>query len=229
MTDHDEEAPGSGERERDEGEETEEKEEREEFSEVVKFTFAGFFGGLLLAFGLDAAGFQRSGLGQAAVRTLAGEGESIFEGLFAIRRRLQGAAQSLGQMYGLGKLAGMAIPWIVDGGSRLLGVDVYGVEGFYVAYFYALSDQIVASVFGWIHFRRKEGSFRAATARYVRHPVMMTSLAIVIVVPFGLLAARLAGFSPTTQVFTALETIAANLCLLPPLVGWMRERRSQGS
>lgn len=222
-------ARGADERGQEEGEEGEEKEEDEEFSEIVKFTFAGFFGGLLLAVGLDAAGFQRSGFGQAAVRTLAGEGESIFEGVFAIRKKLQGAARSLGQMYGMGKFVGLAIPWLVDGGSRLLGVDVYGVEGFYIPYFYALSDQIMASIFGLVHFRQKEGGWGPAVARYARHPVMMTSLAIVLVVPFGLLGARLLGFSPTTQVFTALETIAANLCLLPPLVGWLRERRARGA
>jgi hypothetical protein len=32
------------------------------------------------------------------------------------------------------------------------------------------------------------------------------------------------GFSPTTQVYTALETMAANLCWIPPLVGWLREK-----
>jgi len=44
------------------------------------------------------------------------------------------------------------------------------------------------------------------------------------IVPAGLLAARLLGFSPTTQTYTALETIAANLCWLPPLVGWLGKR-----
>lgn len=209
------------------GNDQERGEEKEEFGEIIKYTAGGFAGGLLVAFGLDAAGFQRSGLGQALVRTLSGEGESIFEGFFAIKRKLQGATQSLAQMYGMGKFVGMIIPWIVDGVSRLAGVDVYGVEGFYIPYFYALSDQMTASVFGFVHFRKREGAWGAAIARYARHPVMMTSLAVVLVVPFGLLGARMMGFSPTTQVFTALETIAANLCLLPPLVGWIRERRQR--
>ena len=43
----------------------------------------------------------------------------------------------------------------------------------------------------------------------------------------GLFLVRLAGFSPTNQVYTALETIAANLCWLPPLVGWLHERREK--
>lgn len=33
--------------------------------------------------------------------------------------------------------------------------------------------------------------------------------------------------SPGTQVLTAAETITANLCWLPPVVGWLSERRSQ--
>ncbi|MEM2145427.1 MAG: DUF87 domain-containing protein [Candidatus Jordarchaeaceae archaeon] len=52
------------------------------------------------------------------------------------------------------------------------------------------------------------------------HPVM--SLLIVFIVPMGLLGAM--GFSPTTQVYTASETIVANLCWVPPLVGWLREK-----
>ncbi|AKB75263.1 hypothetical protein MSLAZ_2002 [Methanosarcina lacustris Z-7289] len=30
--------------------------------------------------------------------------------------------------------------------------------------------------------------------------------------------------SPTTQTFTALETITANLCWILPLVGWLNEK-----
>jgi hypothetical protein len=55
---------------------------------------------------------------------------------------------------------------------------------------------------------------------------MLASLGVVLIVPAGLLGARLLGFSPTTQVYTAIETIAANLCWVPPLVGWLRERRA---
>ncbi len=53
---------------------------------------------------------------------------------------------------------------------------------------------------------------------------MLTSLLVRIIVPFGLFGARIIGFSPTTQTFTALETIAANLCWVPPLVGWFHEK-----
>gem|GEM_PF-6368599 len=38
----------------------------------------------------------------------------------------------------MGKLIGMTVPWIIDWGSRLFSVDVCGVEGFYIPYFYAL-------------------------------------------------------------------------------------------
>jgi hypothetical protein len=106
-------------------------------------------------------------------------------------------------------------------------VNVYGVEGFYIPYFYALSDQIGANVSGLLFLRRKEQSWLKAIEEYIHHPVMLTSLLIILIVPLGLLTARLLGFSPTTQTFTALETIAANLCWLPPLVGWLRERSSK--
>ncbi len=54
---------------------------------------------------------------------------------------------------------------------------------------------------------------------------MVSSLAIVLLVPVGLFIARLLGFSPATQILTALETIVANLCWIPPLVGSLQERR----
>jgi len=54
-----------------------------------------------------------------------------------------------------------------------------------------------------------------------------TSLLTIVAVPIGLLLARMAGFSPTTQVLASVETIAANLCWLPPLVGWYFERNAQ--
>jgi hypothetical protein len=53
---------------------------------------------------------------------------------------------------------------------------------------------------------------------------MLASLFVIILVPLGLLGARILGLSPTTQTFTALETIAANLCWVPPLVGWINEK-----
>ena len=158
---------------------------------------------------------------------MSGEGESILEGLFALRRRLSGAAGSLAEAYGWGKLLGMAFPWAVDWGSRLAGVNVYGIEGFYIPFFYALSDQMGANVSGFVFLRRRAGSTGKALRRYVSDAVMLSSLAVILLVPAGLLAARIAGFSPTTQIFTALETVAANLCWVPPLVGWLRERRGR--
>ena len=199
--------------------------ESEEFGELIKYTGAGFIGGLAAGWALDYLGFSTSGLGQGVVRTLAGEGESILEGIFAFKKRIASAAGSMAQAYGWGKLLGMAFPWIVDGVSRLAGVDVYGIEGFYIPYFYALSDQIGGNVSGFVFLYRKEEGFSGTLRAYFRHPVMLTSLLVILLVPAGLFIARLLGFSPTTQVTTALETIAANFCWLPPLVGWVSERR----
>ncbi len=202
-----------------------EEHEEEEFGELIKFTLAGFAGGLGLGWLLDRLGFQQNPIGEWAVRTLAGEGESILEGVFAIRKRLSGAASSLAQAYGWGKLIGMTVPWWIDLFSRLLGVNVYGWEGFYIPYFYAMSDQLGANVSGFIYLYRKEKGFLRAFKKYVKSPVMLTSLLVILIVPVGLLVARLLGFSPTTNLFVALETIAANLCWLPPLVGMLVERR----
>ncbi len=200
--------------------------EREEFGELLKYTLTGFGGGLATGAILDYLGFQRSAVGQWLVRTLSGEGESLFEGIYSLRSRLRGSSGSLAEAYGWGKLAGMATPWIIDWVSRLAGIDVYGVEGFYIPYFYALGDQIGANVSGLVFLRRRDGRWRAAVGQYFRHPVMVASLAIILIVPAGLLAARLVGFSPTTQIFTALETIGANLCWVPPLVGWLKRKES---
>jgi hypothetical protein len=199
----------------------------EEFGELLKYTAAGFGGGLLLAGAFDLLGLQRSGLAQWAVRTLSGEGESLFEGLFALRRRLAGKSGSMAEAYGWGKLLGMVAPWVIDGASRWLGVDVYGVQGFYLPYFYALSDQIGANVSGLLFLRRRQGSWLSASRAYARHPVMLASFLVVVTAPLALAAARLVGFSPTTQLLTATETIAANLCWVPPLVGWLVERRGR--
>ena len=62
----------------------------EEFTSLLRYTLAGYVAGLVLGVGLDRLGLQRSGLGQWAVRTVAGEGESLFEGFFAFRQRLKG-------------------------------------------------------------------------------------------------------------------------------------------
>jgi len=196
--------------------------EKEEFGELIKFTASGFLGGILAGIFLDYLGFQQSSIGQWFVRTLSGEGESIFEGIYALRQRFRGAAESMAEAYGWGKFFGMMVPWLIDWGSRLLGVNVYGIEGFYIPYFYALSDQIGANISGLVFLKRKNRSWRKAMTEYIRHPVMRTSLLIILLVPFGLLIVRLVGFSPTTQTYTALETIAANLCWLPPLIGYLR-------
>jgi hypothetical protein len=204
-----------------------EEHEGEEFGELLRFTIAGYVGGLLLGLGLDGAGLQRSAVGQWLVRTLAGEGESILEGGYALRQRLRGSRGSMAEAYGWGKLFGMAVPWIVDWGSRLAGVDMYGVPGFYIPFFYAMTDQIGGNVSGFLFLRRRTSGFGRALAAYVRHPVMVTGLGVVLAVPVGLLGARSLGFSPSTQVLTALETIVANLCWLPPTVGWLAERRAR--
>lgn len=203
---------------------TSEEADKEAFGELLKYTGTGFAGGLIIGALLDSLGFHRSSIGQWIVRTLSGEGESIFEGFYAFRRRISGSIGSMAEAYGWGKFFGMIVPWIIDWISRLLGVDVYGVGGFYIPYFYALSDQMGANVSGLIFLRRREGSWSKAIGRYARHPVMLTSLAIILVVPVGLLIARLLGFSPTTQIYTAFETIVANLCWAPPFVGWLKEK-----
>jgi hypothetical protein len=203
------------------------EEPEEEFGELIKFTASGFAGGLVVAALLDAYGFHRNPVGQWIVRTLSGEGESILEGFYAIRRRLGGQIGSMAEAYGWGKLFGMMIPWLIDWGSRLLGVDVYGVESFYIPYFYAMSDQIGANIGGYIFLRKRTGSWSKAVIRYGHHPVMLASLGVILLVPLGLLGARILGFRPTTHVLTALETIAANLCWVPPLLGWIRERNKR--
>lgn len=199
------------------------------FSELIRYTLAGYGTGILAGFLLDAQGFKTSALGQLVVRTLSGEGESLFEGFFALRKRLSGAKATMAEAYGLGKLLGMALPWIIDIASRMSGVDVYGMEGFYIPYFYALSDQIGANVSGLVFLKRQERSLKKTLSAYFRSSVMVASLLVLTLVPIGLLSARLLGFSPTTQVLTALETIAANLCWVPPLVGWITERRGKGA
>lgn len=198
-----------------------------EFGELLRFTLAGYVGGLVLGGVLDAFGFQRSAIGQWLVRTFAGEGESILEGVYALRQRLRRRSRSMAEAYGWGKLLGMTIPWWIDWGSRLAEVDVYGIEGFYIPFFYAMADQIGGNVSGFVFLRRRTGSLGSALTEYLRHPVMVTGLVIVLAVPVGLWSARLLGFSPTTQLLTAVETILANLCWLPPAVGWWSARRSR--
>jgi hypothetical protein len=202
-----------------------EDEEEEGFGELLRYTLAGYGAGLLAGAALDRFGLQRSGLGQWLVRTLAGEGESVFEGLFALRRRIAGVTGTMAEAYGWGKLLGMAAPWGIDVVSRLAGVDVNGVQGFYLPYFYALSDQIGASVSGLVFLRRRNATWGATVASYIRHPVMAASLLVIVCVPLALFVVRASGFVPSTQILTAVETIAANLCWVPPLVGSLAERR----
>lgn len=204
---------------------TETTQEEEGFGELIRYTLPGFAVSVLFGVVLDFFGFQTSVVGQWLVRTIAGEGESVLEGIFALRRRLSQTRMGLAEAYGWGKLIGMAFPWIVDWGSRAMGVDVYGVSSFYIPYFYGLSDQIGANLSGMLYLRRREGSWRSGMLAYRRHPVMVAGLLIILIVPVGLLMARVFGFSPTTQTLTAFETIAANLCWIPPLVGWAYERR----
>ena len=205
-------------------EKKEEELEGEGFDELLRYTFPGYILGLIAGIFLDIQGYQTNPFGQWIVRTLAGEGESILEGLYSIRQHLEGAAGSMAQAYGWGKFFGITIPWIIDAASRMAGVDVYGIQGFYIPYFYALSDQIGANISGMVYLKRIEGSWSAGIYRYIHHPVMLTSIAVILLVPLGLLSARVLGFSPTTQTFTAFETIAANLCWLPPVVGWMVQK-----
>ena len=202
----------------------------EEFGELLRYTFPGYLGGLVVGATFDYLGLQRSGLGQAFVRTLAGAGESLLEGVYALRTRLGRASASMAEAYGWGKLIGVAFAWLIDDASRLAGVDVYGVQGFYIPFFYGMSDQIGGNLSGLIFLQRRTASWSRALAAYLRHPVMLTGLLLILTVPWGLAGARLLGFSPSTQVLTALETILANLCWLPPLVGWWveRGRRNQG-
>ena len=203
------------------------EEESEEFGELLRYTIAGWAGGLVVGGVLDGLGFQRSAVGQWLVRTLSGEGESILEGIYALRQRLRNRATGMAEAYGWGKLLGMAFPWVIDWGSRMAGIEVYGVAGFYIPFFYAMSDQIGGNVSGLLFLRRRADSWGSALAAYLRHPVMLTGLVIIFAVPAGLLLARVLGFSPTTQVLTAVETILANLCWLPPAVGWWAERKRE--
>jgi hypothetical protein len=105
----------------------------------------------------------------------------------------------MAEAYGWRKFVGMIVPWVADWGSRAAGIDMYGVESFYVPYLYAMSDQVGATVSGFIFLRRRAVHTTDALKGYVRHPVMLASLTVVLIVPAGLLVARGAGFSPTTR------------------------------
>ena len=203
-----------------------EREEREGFRELLLFTLGGYALSLVSAYILDTFNLQRNPIGEWIVRTFAGEGESIFEGIFAIKNRLLGGAGSLAEAYGWGKFLGIALPWLVDWGSRLAGVNMYSWESFYVPYLYAMGDQIGATLSMLLFFSRREGGILPGLVRYLQNPVSVASLLIILIVPVGLLTVRLLGFSPTTQIFVSLETIAANLCWVPPLVGAILEGKN---
>jgi hypothetical protein len=201
----------------------EHEQEESEFRELLKYTIPGYFVSLVSAVVLDRFGLQHSGIGQWFVRTMAGEGESIFEGVYSLRHRFRHTTRA--EAYGFGKMAGLAVPWVIDLISRWAGLNIHGVEGFYIPYFYAMSDQIGANVSGLVYHKRQENTWSRTFISYSKDPVMMSSLLVVLLVPFGLLALRLAGFSPSNQVLTALETIGANLCWVPPLIGWFADHR----
>ncbi|MCS6958013.1 MAG: hypothetical protein RMK75_06115, partial [Aquificaceae bacterium] len=80
--------------------------EGQEFKSLLKWTLLGYVGGPSLGVFLDNMGFNKKPLGEWAVRTLSGEGESLFEGLFALVRRLKGYNLSMAEVYGWGKFAG---------------------------------------------------------------------------------------------------------------------------
>ncbi len=197
----------------------------EEFKELIIYTVTGYVIGLFLAFLFDYLGIVQNPIVEWMVRVFSGEGESIFEGIYAIKQRFKKKSLSMAEAYGWGKFIGMTFPWFVDFISRLLGVDVYSWQGFYIPYLYAMSDQIGANISGFIYIRRKEGALLPALRSYFKNPVMLTSLLVVLIVPLGLLIVRVLGFSPDKNVLVALETIAANLCWLPPLVGFIFSRK----
>ncbi len=197
----------------------------EEFGELLKFTLAGYIVGILLALLLDGFEIRQNPIGEWAVRTISGEGESIFEGLYALKSRISGKDMSMAEAYGWGKFAGMLIPGVIDFGSRFLGIDVYGWQGFYIPYFYAMSDQMGANISGFLYLYKREKSLYKTFLSYIKNPVMLSSLAVLTIVPLGLLTARLLGFSPDKNIYVALETVAANLCWVPPLIGYLVEKR----
>lgn len=201
------------------------REEGAGFNELIRYTLPGYAAGLLLGAVLDGLGLQTSALGNWLVRTVTGESESLFEGAFSLRQRLQGRVEGMAEAYGWGKLIGVALPWLIDWGSRAAGLDVFAVEGFYIPYFYGMSDQLAANLSGLLFLRRKREKWAMALSAYFTHPVMVSGLILILVLPFVLLVGRLLGFSPRTQVLAGLETVVANLCWIPPLVGSYFERR----
>ena len=110
-------------------------EESEEFSELIKYTIPGYILGFLQGFsgfpGISAEPCRGSGLSGLCRR-----GESIFEGIFP-SASASGRLKEVWQKLMAGENFRDCFSLIIDLGSRLAGVDVYGVEGFYIPYFYA--------------------------------------------------------------------------------------------
>lgn len=212
------------------------------YKELSLFTFVGFLGGLGLGAFLDRLGFATSAVGEWAVRTLSGEGEDISEGIWVVKSRwgkkrkveekeeleesdeegegLIWFESEAAEAYGLGKVVGMSVPWIVDALSRALGVDVRAPEGTYVAYLYSLADQIGANISGLRHHIQKGGGIRQGLSNYFRDLVMVASLLVITLAPLALFTVRSLGFRPTVLFLAAMEGVLLNLCWVPPAVAW---------
>lgn len=133
-------------------------EEDEGFTELVYYTLPGYVAGVGLGAMLDAVGLSESLIGGVVVRTLAGEGESVFEGVYAVRSSLAGAGGSMAEAYGWGKLLGMGVPLLVHVASWAVGMNMTAPSTFYVPYLYGMSDQIGANVLGFRHLYHEEGT-----------------------------------------------------------------------
>jgi hypothetical protein len=90
----------------------------------------------------------------------------------------------MAEAYGWGKFFGILVPKISDESSHLAGVDVYGVAGFYIPYFYAMSDQSGATISGMLFILTREGTWLKAFGRYIRHPAMLASLTVILFLSF---------------------------------------------
>src|SRR3546814_11730665 len=77
-----------------------EEDESEEYGELLKFTLAGFAGGLLAGAILAGLGTQRRGWGHWLVRTPAGEGERALSRLSALGPRWRGGGGEEGRASG---------------------------------------------------------------------------------------------------------------------------------
>ena len=85
-----------------------------------------------------------------------GEGESLLKGIYALRQHarfswVNGQGVRVRKVVWNGASVGHRL------GSGMIGIDVYGVEGFYIPFFYALSDQFGANVASDIFLRKHPG------------------------------------------------------------------------